>query len=222
MIYDLKKGRKRYEDAGQIKGRILESLRQICLGLILRDLSVWVPKRMIPRLGALSVVDIRANKANCPWKKSGSRRPTLDQVEGRLHEEAMVIMRNKANWLAAALDRRDRSCQTKPISRRASGSGVRNKANFRRGPKGRGPGASRRGQMHKTKLMCDLRRGTGILPVNQDHGQDAHATAPSVAKQSQFWAGLPDGGKTGSHEGLETGNLGPEAPSGACDRWESR
>jgi len=37
--------------------------RQMCFGLILRALRVWVPKRIIPRLGALSVVTIRAKQS---------------------------------------------------------------------------------------------------------------------------------------------------------------
>ena len=122
----------------------------------------------------------------------------------------------------ACRDQRDPLRQTKPISRRGRGSGVRNKANFRWDPKGRAREHLEGGQVRKTKPRCDLRRGAGISPVNQDHGQDAHATAPSVAKQSQFWAGLPDGGKTGSHEGLETGNLGSGPCADACDRRERR
>jgi hypothetical protein len=65
-----------------------------CLGFILRGLRVWVPKRMIPHLGALSVVSIRVKQSQFPpapgatWRtgavwcctnKANSRRCRVDR-----------------------------------------------------------------------------------------------------------------------------------------------
>ncbi len=46
----------------RLKPQSPQLVRQTGLGVILRALRVWVPKRTIPRLGALSVVNIRAKR----------------------------------------------------------------------------------------------------------------------------------------------------------------
>jgi hypothetical protein len=51
----------------KLKPQPLQPARQTGPGVILRGLCVWVPKRIIPRLGALSVVNI-------PAKQTQSRR----------------------------------------------------------------------------------------------------------------------------------------------------
>ena len=56
---------------------------------------------------------------------------------------------------------------------------ARNGANFRQCRVGRRSGdEGRREQTCKTNPICGSPRGTGILPVNRNHGQDAHATVP--------------------------------------------
>ena len=70
-------------------------------------------------------------------RKSGSRRPTLDQVEGGLYEEPTCAKRSQFLdcGLGADLRRGDGSCKTNPIppvGRGPGGRNVRNEANFQR------------------------------------------------------------------------------------------
>jgi hypothetical protein len=51
---------------GEAKPESPPSARQICPGFLPRGVSVWVPKRIIPRLGALSVVGMRTKQGQFP------------------------------------------------------------------------------------------------------------------------------------------------------------
>jgi hypothetical protein len=79
----------------------------------------------------------------------------------------------------------------------------------------------------KQTQLAPARAGSGPLAAKNVKQTQSWAGCPchgavGRAKQSQFGAGPPDGGRIGGRQRLETANLGPETPAGACDRQESR
>ncbi len=83
MIYDWKAEGRDMRTSATPKPESPPLAGQTCHGFLLRGLRVWVPKRIIPRLGALSVVTIRAKRAQWAGANHAKRTQSRQGRAGR-------------------------------------------------------------------------------------------------------------------------------------------
>jgi len=101
-------------------------------------------------------------------------------------------------------------------------SNVRNEPNFRWRRTGRGHRDV--GQSCETNPICSSLRGTGILPVDRNHGRDAHATTPTAQDETCKTNPISDGvARDGGHRGRRTrGNRAKRTQFRHPPCWDQR
>jgi hypothetical protein len=170
--------------------------------------------------------DLSRPEAYRPGRRSGRARevPPLDFALDNLLAKIIAVQGKRAG--ATANTPADASCETKPSAEEVAS--VKCEVSSEEGPAATPLSLATSNfpletvaepQTCQTNPICGSRRDTGILPVSQDHGQDAHATASAAFCQTKPIVGLGERQVLGGQEVTtilphgETGEAEPEEAS---------